>query len=60
MIIEIINDCELAFQLDGDWLKAGDFKSEKSALIPPLAQTTVEIAPSAVASPEGQRGRPTW
>ena len=50
MIIEILNESELAFQLDGDWLKAGEFKSDKSAIIPPNSETTIEITPSTVRS----------
>jgi len=48
MIIEIVNESELAFQLDGDWLKAGEFKSDKSALVAPNSETVVEITPSTV------------
>ena len=50
MIIQVLNESELAFQLDGDWWKAGEFKSDKSALIPPKSETTVEISPSTVRS----------
>eukprot|EP00435_Cladocopium_sp_Y103_P035985 s851_g9.t1 len=57
MIIQVLNESELAFQLDGDWWKAGDFKSDKSALIPPKSETTVEIAPSTV---EGIYGVAWW
>ena len=28
MLIELINDSDLTFQLDGEWLKAGEFKSD--------------------------------
>ena len=51
MIIEIINESEFSFQRDGDWLKAGEFKSDKAALIPAKSQTNVEMSPSAVPSP---------
>ena len=50
MIIQVLNESELAFQLDGDWWKAGEFKSDKSALSPPKSETTVEISPSTVRS----------
>ena len=50
MIIQVLNESELAFQLDGDWWKASEFKSDKSALIPPKSETTVEISPSTVRS----------
>lgn len=46
MLIEIHNDSELAFQYDESWLKAGEFKSDKSALIQPKSETVIEIAPS--------------
>lgn len=57
MIIQVLNESELAFQLDGDWWKAGEFKSDKSALIPPKSETTVEISPSTV---EGIHGVAWW
>lgn len=57
MIIQVLNESELAFQLDGDWWKAGEFKSDKSALIPPKSETTVEISPSTV---EGIYGVAWW
>ena len=57
MIIEIVNESELAFQLDGDWLKAGEFKSDKSALVAPNSETVVEITPSTV---EGVFGLAWW
>ncbi|CAJ1342075.1 unnamed protein product [Effrenium voratum] len=57
MIIEIINESEFSFQRDGDWLKAGEFKSDKAALIPAKSQTNVEISPSAV---EGVSGVAWW
>ena len=46
----IINESELTFQLDGEWFKAGDFKSEKSSCIQPHGETVVEIAPSTACS----------
>ena len=29
MIIEVVNDSELSFQLDGEWFKAGDLKDAR-------------------------------
>ncbi|CAE7233385.1 Vps13c [Symbiodinium natans] len=57
MLIELINDSDLTFQLDGEWLKAGEFKSEKSTAIAPKTTTTVEITPSTV---EGISGVAWW
>eukprot|EP00439_Symbiodinium_sp_Y106_P064170 s450_g10.t1 len=56
MIIEVRNESDLCFQLDGEWLKAGDFKTEKTGI---QAQTTtkLEIAPSTV---EGVSGVAWW
>lgn len=48
MKVVIINESDLTFQLDGDWFKAGDFKSEKSSRVQPHKETVVEIAPSTV------------
>mmetsp|Transcript_53876 Transcript_53876/g.125691 ORF Transcript_53876/g.125691 Transcript_53876/m.125691 type:complete len:705 (-) Transcript_53876:165-2279(-) len=57
MLLEIVNESELAFQLDGEWFKAGEFKSDRSALIAAKSQTTLEITPSGV---DGISGVAWW
>lgn len=44
MILKIINDSEHTFLLDGEWLKAGSWKSDKSPPIASHAETQLEFS----------------
>eukprot|EP00927_Polykrikos_kofoidii_P066618 TRINITY_DN62184_c0_g1_i1.p1 TRINITY_DN62184_c0_g1~~TRINITY_DN62184_c0_g1_i1.p1 ORF type:complete len:785 (+),score=159.42 TRINITY_DN62184_c0_g1_i1:139-2355(+) len=43
LLITLTNDSEHEFQFDGEWLSAGEWKSDRSAIIPAKSITVVEF-----------------
>ena len=64
MIIEVRNESDLCFQLDGEWLKAGDFKTATRRISCPLSPLLriltytllLRPLPNIYLNPEGFRG----
>jgi len=56
MIVAITNDSEHSFVIDGDWLKAGDWKTDRSAAIPAHSAARLELSGSV----EGVSGIIWW
>lgn len=56
MLIDIQNESNLTFILDGDWLSGGDWKTDRSTPIEPHSRTLIEI----ISPVEGGSGILWW